>query len=62
MPLSVPPLPEQRAITAVLDGVDMAVGLARAERDVLQSVKASAADALLTGRVRVSIDKEAANV
>ena len=51
MPL--PPLPEQRAIAATLDSVDAAIERARAERAALQSSKASTADALLTGRVRV---------
>ena len=49
----VPPLPEQRAIAAVLDGVDDAIERGRSEADALRSLKASAADALLTGRVRV---------
>ena len=48
-----PPLPEQSAIAAVLDSMDEAIERARDERTVLQSSKASTADALLTGRVRV---------
>ena len=48
-----PPLSEQRAIAAVLDGVDEAIAHGRSETDVLRSLKASAADALLTGRMRV---------
>ena len=50
-----PPLPEQQAIAAALDGVDEAIGQARQERDGLQLLKASAADALLSGRVRVGV-------
>ena len=55
MRVQLPPLPEQQAIAAVLDGVGEAIEWARTERETLQSVKASAADALLTGRVRVSV-------
>ena len=51
--LPLPPLAEQRAIAATLDSVDAAIEGARAERAALQSSKASTADALLTGRVRV---------
>ena len=49
-----PPLPEQRTIADMLDSVDDAIGRAREERDGLQSLQASASDALLTGRVRIS--------
>ena len=48
-----PPLPEQSTIVALLDGVGGAIERAREERDGLQSLKAAAADALLTGRVRI---------
>lgn len=48
-----PALFEQQAIAAALEGVDGTVGQARMETDMLQSLKASASDALLTGRVRV---------
>ena len=48
-----PPLPEQRAIAAVLDRVDVTLERAREERGGLQLPKESTADALLTGRVRV---------
>ena len=51
--IPLPPLPEQRAIATALDGVDEAIEQARRERNGLQSLKASAAEALLTGRVRV---------
>ena len=51
----VPPLAEQQSIAATLDSVDAAIERARAERAALQSSKASTADALLTGRVRVPI-------
>ena len=55
MPL--PPLPEQQAIGATLDSVDATIERARAERAALQSSKASTADALLTGRVRINVEK-----
>ena len=55
--LSLPPLAEQRAIAAVMDGVDEAIKHGRSETDVLRSLKASATDALLTGRVRVAACK-----
>ena len=51
MPL--PPLPEQQATAGLLDEVDVTLERSKAERDRLQLVKASTADALLTGRVRV---------
>lgn len=49
-----PPVAEQRAITAMLDSIDESIKQTRNEREELQSLKASAADALLTGRMRVS--------
>ena len=52
-PILLPPLPEQRAIAAALDSVEEAIEQALAERDALQSLKASTAEALLTGRMRV---------
>ena len=51
--IPLPPLDEQQAIAAVLDGVDGTIERAREERARLHSLQASAADALLTGRVRV---------
>ena len=51
--LALPPSGEQRAIAALLSSVEEAIERGRAETDVLRSLKASAADALLTGRVRV---------
>ena len=51
MPL--PPFSEQQTIAGLLDGVDGAVEPMREERNGLLSLKASASDALLTGRVRV---------
>ena len=52
-----PPLPEQRAIAKLLDGVDVTLAAARREREGLQLLKESTADALLTGRVRVEVGK-----
>ena len=51
--IPLPPLPEQQAIAGLLDGVDGAVAEAKRERDGLQLLKDSAANALLTGWVRV---------
>ena len=51
--LPLPPIDEQRAIAAALDGVDGNVERAREESARLQSFQASAVDALLTGRVQV---------
>ena len=51
--IPLPSLSEQQAIADALDGVDEAIEQARRERDGLQMLKSSAADALLTGRVRV---------
>ena len=52
--IPLPPLDEQHAIVASLDGIDDAIGRAREERARLESLQVSAADALLTGRVRVA--------
>ncbi len=53
--IPLPPLDEQQTIAAVLDGVDGTIERAREERARLHSLQASAADALLTGRVRVTV-------
>ena len=50
---SVPPKREQTAIADALDGVDVSIEQDRAEFATLRELKASAADALLTGRVRI---------
>ena len=49
----IPSFPEQQAIAGLLDGVDLAVAEAKRERDGLELLKESTADALLAGRVRV---------
>ena len=56
-PLStpLPSRPEQQAIAAMLDGVGEAIKQIRQGREYLQSLKISAADALLTGLVRVLV-------
>ena len=53
--LPLPPLPEQEAMAELLDGVDVTIAEAKRERDGLQLLKASAADALLTGRVHLTM-------
>ena len=52
--IPLPSLSEQQAIADALDGVDEAIEQGGMETEMLRSLKASAADALLTGRVRVS--------
>ena len=52
--LPVPSLPEQQVIAGLLDSVDASIAEARKEREGLQSLKDSTADALLTGRKRIS--------
>ena len=53
--LTLPSLPEQRTIAAVLGGVDGAITRAREEYDMLRSLKEATADALLTGRVPIGV-------
>ncbi len=58
LPIALPPTSEQRAIAAILDGVDTSIEQTRKERSDLASAAASVADALLTGRVRVDQRKK----
>ena len=51
--IPLPPLVEQQAIAAALDGVDATLKVAREELAGLRLLKESTADALLTGRVRI---------
>ena len=53
LPVPRPPLEEQQAIVSGLEGVDAAIGRIREEGERLGLVKASAAEALLSGRVQV---------
>ena len=55
MSVPLPPIGEQEAIVGTLVAVDEAVERGRGVRDGLQALKASASDALLTGRVRVGV-------
>ena len=57
LPIPLPPLPEQRAIAGLLDGVDVTIGQAKHETNMLKLLKDSTADALLTGRVRVGQER-----
>ena len=50
-----PSLSEQRIIAAMLDAVDDAIERGGGQQNGLQSLKASAANALLTGRVRLRV-------
>ena len=52
--IPLPSLLEQQVIAAMLDGVDDAIRRVHEERNRLQSLEASTAEALLTGRVRTS--------
>ena len=56
LPVPLPMPREQLTIVAALDGVDKAIEQARQEGNWLQLLKASAADALLSGRVRVIME------
>ena len=54
LPTVLPPLPEQQAIAAVLDRVGDAIDCEGGAREGLHSLKQSASEGLLMGRVRVS--------
>ena len=51
--IPLPSLQEQRTVAAMLNGVDDTIDGLRGEQEKLQTMKASTADALLAGRVRV---------
>ena len=53
-PVPLPPLSEQDAIAEALDAVEASINAGRTQTDNLNSLKASAAEALLTGKVRVA--------
>ena len=54
LPVALPSLGEQQRIIAALEGVDASLEESRGGTDVLRSLKASASEALLSGRVRVA--------
>ena len=56
--LALPSLTEQRTIAAVLAVVGQAIERVEKEKDTLDRLKGSVADALLTGRLRVSACQE----
>lgn len=53
VPIPLPPLLEQEQIADILDGIEASTAESRTQTEVLRSLKASAAEALLTGKVRV---------
>lgn len=53
LPIPIPPTKEQEAITALLNSAEAAIERERKQHAALDSLKASAADALLAGRLRV---------
>ena len=55
LPILLPPLTEHRAIATTLDSIDTSLKQAREERAALQSLKSSTVDALLMGRLRITL-------
>jgi type I restriction enzyme S subunit len=53
IPLALPPLPEQRAIAAVLSDMDAEIAALERRRDKTRAIKQGMMQALLTGRVRL---------
>ena len=60
--IPLPSMREQEVIAGVLDSIDTAFKQARNETNALTFLKASAADALLTGRVRMNLTRPGAIV
>lgn len=58
LPITLPPVEEQRAICGVLNSIDDSLECLRAERDSMAVLKGSVADGLLTGRVRVPVVRD----
>ncbi len=56
LPICLPSLPEQEAIARTLDSIDSAIETSQVTREALTNVKASTAEALLTGRKRVPVE------
>ena len=54
--IPLPALSEQQTIAAMLDGLDDVMDGLSEEQDRLQAMKASTADALLAGRMRVGVN------
>ena len=54
LPIPIPSMEEQEVIAAALDSAEAAIDREREERTALESLKASTADALLTGQTRLS--------
>ena len=61
VPIPLPTLAEQQAIAGLLYGVDGTVAEAKRERDGLQLLEESTAEALLTGRVRMHLYRASAS-
>ena len=57
LPHSLPPIHEQKSISGLLDGVDVRLKQDRNQTNALKCLKDSAADTLLTGRVRVGQER-----
>ncbi len=56
--LPLPPLPEQRAIAAVLSDMDAEIDALEARRDKVAAIKQGMMQELLTGRTRLPIPQE----
>ena len=53
LPVALPPLPEQRAIAAVLSDMDAEIEALEEKRDKYKAVKQGMMQVLLTGKVRL---------
>jgi type I restriction enzyme S subunit len=61
MPVPVPPLEEQKEIASGLRSIDAAIQVHREEVEATRSLKAGLLDALLSGKIRVSVPTQEAS-